>query len=35
MSVFNKDRAHPEGWNKDRLVSRYVTVGAEIFIDII
>ncbi len=29
MSVFNKDRAHPNGWDKDRLVSRHVTEGPE------
>ncbi len=29
MSVFNKDRAHPNGWDKDKLVSRYVTEGPE------
>ncbi len=27
--MFNKSRAHPNGWNKDRLVSRYVTEGAK------
>ncbi len=26
--MFDKKRAHPDGWNKDRLVSRYVTEGA-------
>lgn len=27
--MFNKDRAHPNGWDKDKLVSRYVTEGPE------
>ncbi len=27
--MFNEKRAHPKGWNKDRLVSRYVTEGAK------
>ena len=26
---FNEERAHPEGWNKEKLVSRYVTEGVE------
>ncbi len=26
---FNDERAHPEGWNKEKLVSRYVTEGVE------
>ena len=25
----NEERAHPEGWNKEKLVSRYVTEGVE------
>ena len=25
--MFNKKRAHPKGWDKSKLVSRYVTVG--------
>lgn len=25
--MFNKDRAHPNGWDKSKLVSRYVTEG--------
>lgn len=27
--MFNKKRAHPDGWDKSKLVSRYVTVGAK------
>ncbi len=27
MSAFNKDRAHPNGWDKSKLVSRHVTEG--------
>lgn len=27
--MFNKDRAHPNGWDKSKLVSRYVTEGAK------
>lgn len=27
--MFNKKRAHPDGWDKDKLVSRYVTEGAK------
>lgn len=27
--MFNEKRAHPNGWDKDKLVSRYVTVGPE------
>ncbi len=27
--MFNKKRAHPNGWDKEKLVSRYVTVGPE------
>jgi len=27
--MFNEKRAHPNGWNKDKLVSRYVTEGPE------
>lgn len=27
--MFNKNRAHPNGWDKDKLVSRYVTEGPE------
>ena len=27
--MFNKDRAHPNGWDKTKLVSRYVTEGAK------
>ncbi len=27
--TFNPRRAHPDGWNKDKLVSRYVTEGPE------
>ncbi len=27
--MFDEKRAHPNGWNKDRLVSRYVTEGPE------
>jgi dihydroxy-acid dehydratase len=27
--MFDEKRAHPNGWNKDRLVSRYVTEGAK------
>lgn len=27
--AFNDDKAHPDGWNKDKLVSRYVTEGVE------
>ena len=26
---YNHERAHPDGWNKDKLVSRYVTEGVE------
>jgi dihydroxy-acid dehydratase len=26
---FNKNRAHPDGWDKNKLVSRYVTEGVE------
>ena len=26
---FNEERAHPEGWNKEKLVSRYVTEGVK------
>ena len=29
MTVFNEKRAHADKWNKDRLVSRYVTEGAK------
>ncbi|MBP7721893.1 MAG: dihydroxy-acid dehydratase [Alphaproteobacteria bacterium] len=29
MKVFNSKRAHPKGWDKSKLVSRYVTVGAK------
>lgn len=29
MTVFNEKRAHKDTWNKDRLVSRYVTEGPE------
>ena len=29
MTVYNKDRAHQDTWNKDKLVSRYVTEGAK------
>lgn len=27
--MFNKNRAHPDGWDKNKLVSRYVTEGAK------
>ncbi len=27
--MYNKDRAHPNGWDKNKLVSRYVTEGPE------
>ena len=27
--MFNKKRAHPDGWDKTKLVSRYVTEGAK------
>lgn len=27
--MYNKDRAHPKGWDKTKLVSRYVTEGPE------
>ncbi|NCC21175.1 MAG: dihydroxy-acid dehydratase [Alphaproteobacteria bacterium] len=27
--MFDKNKAHPDGWNKDRLVSRHVTVGPD------
>jgi dihydroxy-acid dehydratase len=27
--MFNKKRAHPQGWDKNKLVSRYVTEGAK------
>ena len=27
--MFNEKRGHPNGWDKDKLVSRYVTVGPE------
>lgn len=27
--MHNKDRAHPDGWDKSKLVSRYVTEGAK------
>lgn len=27
--MFNKNRAHPDGWDKSKLVSRYVTEGAK------
>lgn len=27
--MYNKDRAHPNGWDKSKLVSRYVTEGPE------
>ncbi|MEZ5813717.1 MAG: dihydroxy-acid dehydratase [Alphaproteobacteria bacterium] len=27
--MYNEKRAHPNGWDKDKLVSRYVTVGPE------
>lgn len=27
--MFNKKRAHPDGWDKSKLVSRYVTEGAK------
>lgn len=27
--MFDEKRAHPNGWDKDKLVSRYVTVGPE------
>ena len=27
--TYNKDRAHPEGWDKSKLPSRYTTVGPE------
>lgn len=27
--MYNKDRAHPNGWDKTKLVSRYVTEGAK------
>ena len=27
--MFNKDRAHPNGWDKSKLVSRYVTEGPD------
>ena len=23
--AFNEERSHPNGWNKEKLVSRYVT----------
>ncbi len=26
---FNEERAHPDGWNKEKLVSRYVTEGVK------
>lgn len=29
MTIFNDKRAHDKTWNKDRLVSRYVTEGAK------
>lgn len=29
MPIFNKSRAHPDGWDKSKLVSRYVTEGAK------
>lgn len=29
MSSFNSKRAHPNGWDKTKLVSRYTTVGPE------
>ena len=25
--AFNEERSHPNGWNKEKLVSRYVTEG--------
>ncbi len=27
--AFNEERSHPNGWNKEKLVSRYVTEGVE------
>tara|TARA_B100000925_G_scaffold288482_1_gene269554 strand:+ start:8030 stop:9778 length:1749 start_codon:yes stop_codon:yes gene_type:complete len=27
--AFNQERAHPDGWDKEKLVSRYVTEGVE------
>ena len=27
--MYNKTRAHPDGWDKSKLVSRYVTEGPE------